>query len=183
MTAGERSSPPPTGSRRRPPRHPSLPPFEDVVTEHGSTVMRVCRAILDRVDADDAWIETFLSAMRAYPELPSDSNVRGWLVTIAHNRAVDQVRAARRRPTPTAQLPEGAPAAPDRADALDDHRELRAALDTLGAKQRAAVIYRHLGDLPYAEIAQLMDISEAAARRNVADAIAKLRTQLEGAQS
>jgi RNA polymerase sigma factor (sigma-70 family) len=183
MTDGEPGrEPSPARSRRRSPRHVPRPPFEDVVVEHGPTVMRVCSAMLDRTDADDAWIDTFVSAMRAYPQLRADSNVRGWLVTIAHNRAIDQLRASRRRPTPMAQLPEVRFAPPDCAEAADDHRDLRAALDTLGEKQRAAVIYRHLGDLPYAEIAQLMGISEAAVRRNVSDGITKLRTQLEGAQ-
>ena len=61
----------------------SRPPFEQVVEEHGPTVMRVCRAILDPADAEDAWIDTFVSAMRAYPELRPGSNVRGWLASEA----------------------------------------------------------------------------------------------------
>ena len=65
------------------------------------------------------------------------------------------------------------------ADVADDHAELRIALDTLGPKQRTAVIYRHLADLPYAEVARLMGISESAARRNAADGIGKLRTRME----
>jgi len=50
-------------------------PFGTVVAVHGSTVLRVCRALLGTIDADDAWSETFLSAMRAYPDLPADANV------------------------------------------------------------------------------------------------------------
>jgi RNA polymerase sigma factor (sigma-70 family) len=154
-------------------------PFEDVVAEHGPTVMRVCRAIVGRTDAEDAWVDTFVSAMRAYPQLPLGSNVPGWLVTIAHHRAVDQYRATQRRPIPMDRLPEDRSAATDHVHAVDEHEDLRAALDTLAPKQRTAVIYRHLADLPYAEVARLMDISEAAARRNASDGIAKLRTQLQ----
>ncbi len=154
------------------------PPFEQVVAEHGPTVLRVCRAILGPTDADDAWTDTFVSALRAYPELPPGSNVRGWLVTIAHHRAIDHVRAAQRRPTPTDQIPELATA--PRLDTFDDdHAELRAALDTLGPKQRAAVVYRHLAELPYAEVARQMGISESAARRNAADGISNLRARME----
>jgi DNA-directed RNA polymerase specialized sigma24 family protein len=40
-------------------------PFERVVATHGATVLRVCRAVLGGTDADDAWSETFLSAMKA----------------------------------------------------------------------------------------------------------------------
>ena len=46
-------------------------PFELVVARHGGTVLRVCRAVLGPVDADDAWSATFLSALVAYPEKAS----------------------------------------------------------------------------------------------------------------
>jgi DNA-directed RNA polymerase specialized sigma24 family protein len=70
----------------------TLPPFEEVVRIHGPTVWRVCRALLGPVEADDAWSETFLAALRAYPQLGPDSNVEAWLVTIAHRKAIDQHR-------------------------------------------------------------------------------------------
>ncbi len=155
-----------------------LQPFEDVVAEHGTVVLRVCRALLGAVDADDAWSETFLSALRAYPDLRPDSNVRGWLVTIAHRKAIDHIRASGRRPRPTADLPEaastrGVPG--ERTDAALSDDELRAALVGLPVKQRSAVVLHHLAGLPYAEVAGLIDSSEAAARRSAADGIAALR--------
>ena len=64
-------------------------PFEKVVAQHGPTVLRVVRAVLGHADADDAWSETFLAAMKAYPDLPADANVEAWLVTIAHRKAID----------------------------------------------------------------------------------------------
>jgi RNA polymerase sigma factor (sigma-70 family) len=76
-------------------------PFEEIVEAHGAVVLRVCRALLGPADADDAWSETFLAALRAYPDLRPDSNVRGWLVTIAHRKAIDVLRAQRRLPVPT----------------------------------------------------------------------------------
>jgi RNA polymerase sigma factor (sigma-70 family) len=81
-------------------------PFEAVVAEHGQVVLRVCRALLGPVAADDAWSETFLAALRAYPRLRPGSDVRAWLVTIAHRKALDALRAQARRPLPTAELPE-----------------------------------------------------------------------------
>ena len=54
-----------------------MQPFEAIVAEHGAVVMRVCRALLGPVDADDAWSETFLAALRAYPGLRPGSNVAG----------------------------------------------------------------------------------------------------------
>jgi RNA polymerase sigma factor (sigma-70 family) len=148
-------------------------PFEEIVAAHGSVVMRVCRALLGPIDADDAWAETFLSALRAYPTLRPDSNVRGWLVTIAHRKAIDQIRASARAPRPTDRLPEVVTTEGNPGGAPD--AELWAALAALAPKQRAAVVYHHVAGLPYAEVGDLLETSEAAARRSAADGIARLR--------
>jgi len=128
-------------------------PFEEIVAEHGDLVLRVCRALVGPADAADAWSETFLSALQAYPRLPQGSNVRGWLVRIAQRKAIDQIRGAARRPQPLPELPEVPAAAqqgPEPEPAADE--ELRGALDALPAKQRGAVIYRYLAGLSYAEV-------------------------------
>jgi RNA polymerase sigma factor (sigma-70 family) len=151
-----------------------MQPFETIVAEHGAVVMRVCRALLGPVEADDAWSETFLAALRAYPDLRPDSNVRGWLVTIAHHKAIDQVRARNRAAEPAGDLPQGRPA-PDPGPAEPVDTELHGAVAALPFKQRGAVAYRYLADLPYAEVAGLLECSEAAARRSAADGIANLR--------
>jgi RNA polymerase sigma factor (sigma-70 family) len=147
-------------------------PFEDVVAEHGATVLRVCRAVVGPVDAEDAWSETFLSALRAYPELPVDANVEAWLVTIAHRRAVDVGRARSRRPVPTDTVPEH-PAA--HADPADRDPDLWNALERLPTKQRQALAYHHIAGLPFADIAELLGNSPDAARRAAADGLKTLR--------
>jgi len=150
-------------------------PFELVVREHGAVVLRVCRALLPPSDADDAWSETFLAAMRAYPDLRPGSNVRGWLVTIAHRKALDQLRARKRRPLPAADVPEAVTVDGDLADDV-----LRAAVAALPEKQRAAVVLHHVAGLPYADVAAELGGSEAAARRSAADGIARLRATYTG---
>lgn len=152
-----------------------MEPFEEVVAEHGPAVLRVCRALLGAADADDAWSETFLAALRAYPDLRPGSDARAWLVTIAHNKAIDQIRAATRAEArssrATAAETVSLPEPPDDG--------LRAAVAALPPKQRGAVVYRYLADLPYAEVAALLDSNEAAARRSAADGIATLRRTYE----
>jgi RNA polymerase sigma factor (sigma-70 family) len=147
-------------------------PFEEVVAEHGVTVLRVCRAVVGPDDAEDAWSETFLSALRAYPELAADANVEAWLVTIAHRRALDVGRARSRRAVPTDTLPE-CPAS--RADPADRDLDLWPALARLPDKQRQAVAYHHIAGLPFADVAALLGNSPAAARRAAADGIKTLR--------
>lgn len=148
-------------------------PFEDVVSQHGATVLRVCRAVVGPDDAEDAWSETFLAALRAYPELPADANVEAWLVTIAHRRALDIGRARSRRAVPTDTLPD-LPAT--RSDPAARDPDLWTALARLPDKQRRAVAYHHLAGLPFAEIATLLGNSPDAARRAAADGIRTLRT-------
>jgi RNA polymerase sigma factor (sigma-70 family) len=152
-------------------------PFEEIVRAHGPTVLRVCRALLGPADADDAWSETFLSAMRAYPDLRPDSNVEAWLVTIAHRKAIDHHRAAARRALPVPDVPEVADPGADRNEPDD---ELWTAVRALPPTQRAAVAYHHLAGLPYAEVAAILGNSEAAARRAAADGIKALRASYQG---
>ena len=140
--------------------------------EHGATVLRVCRAVVGPVDAEDAWSETFLSALRAYADLPPDANVEAWLVTIAHRRALDVGRAKSRRPVPTDSLPERPS---PHADPASRDGDLWAALERLPTKQRQAVAYHHIVGLPFAEIAELLGNSPDAARRAASDGIKTLR--------
>ena len=152
----------------------TLPPFEEIARGYGPTVLRVCRALLDPAAAQDAWSETFLSALRAYPDLRPGSNIEAWLVTIAHRKAIDQHRAVGRAPLPVPELPEGSePSAEDVACTGDS--TVWTALRALPFKQRAAVAYHHVAGLPYAEIAGILGQTEAAARRAAADGIKALR--------
>ena len=155
-------------------------PFEEIVAEHGPTVLRVCRALLARPDADDAWSETFLAALRAYPDLADGANIEAWLVTIAHHKAIDQLRAQTRRATPVAEVAETG-SATDAWEPADDG--LWAALRALPTKQRQAVAYHHVGGLPYAEVAVIVGGSTDAARRAAHDGIRALRRHYRDPQS
>jgi len=141
------------------------------VAQHGATVLRVVHAVVGHTDADDAWSETFLAALNAYPHLPADANVEAWLVTIAHRKAIDITRSASRRAVPVADPPDSP--ARERADTHD--LDLDAALGALPPRQRQAVAYHYLAGLPYSEIAVIVGSSVAAARRAAADGIATLR--------
>jgi len=152
-------------------------PFETIVADLGATVLRVCRAVVGPLDADDAWSETFLSAMNAYPDLPAEVNVEAWLVTIAHRKAVDITRAAARRAIPVAEPP--AATSTEATDGRD--LDLAGALGALPTKQKQAVAYHYLGGLPYADIAAMLGGSTDAARRAAADGITTLRRSYPGA--
>jgi RNA polymerase sigma factor (sigma-70 family) len=149
------------------------PPFQALLDEHRDDVYRFLVASLGREDADDCFQETFIAAMRAYPRLRSASNLRSWLFTIAHRKAIDAHRARARRAVPVEEVPEQADAG---GLGLNGEPELWRAVRGLPAKQRAAVLHRYVNDLAYADIGQVMGCSEDAARRSVHEGLKKLRT-------
>jgi RNA polymerase sigma factor (sigma-70 family) len=153
-----------------------LPPFQTLLDAHARDVHRFLIATVGPIEADDVYQETWLAAMRAYPGLTGASNLKGWLFTIAHRKAIDHVRARARRATPVAE-PADLPEAPSAgATALTDE-DLWAAVAALPDKQRTAVALRFIADSAYAEIATAMEISEPAARRNVHEGLKRLREE------
>ena len=148
-----------------------LPPFSEFLAEHKGTVYRFLMAAVGPHEADDAFQETFVSALRAYPRLTDSSKLDRWILRIASRKAIDHHRAASRRAIPSGDLPEHA-APPGRAE-LDG--DLRAAVASLPPKQRVAVVHRHVLDRSYADVADVMGISEEAARANVYQGVKKLR--------
>jgi RNA polymerase sigma factor (sigma-70 family) len=149
-----------------------LPPFQELLDQHATDVMAVLRGAVGRGDAEDCFQETFLAALRAYPKLNDTHNLRGWLLTIAHRKAIDHHRANGRRPVPVAEVAEVAVTDPEPSDGIWD------AVGSLPPKQRAAVELRYACDLPHAEIAAALGCSPEAARRSLHEGIKRLRKEL-----
>ncbi|PRY09090.1 RNA polymerase sigma factor (sigma-70 family) [Kineococcus rhizosphaerae] len=152
-----------------------MEPFERVVEEHGTVVLRVCRALVGPDAAHDAWSETFLAALVAYPRLRPGSDVRAWLVTIAHRKSVDVLRVRARQAVPVGDPPEPVSTGEHPGDGRS---ELWAAVAALPPKQRQCVAYHHVAGLPYDEVAALVGGTAAAARRAAADGMSTLRRTL-----
>lgn len=161
----------------------SLPPFARFLEEHRVPVYRFLLAAVGPNDADDCFQETFLSALRAYPALRDASNLRGWILTIATRKAIDNARAGKRRPLPVDELPER-PASGERDDPgeRDGDPGLWRAVRELPPMQRAAVAHRYVLDLPYAEIGRLLGCSEEAARASAYEGRRKLRAAVEAGE-
>jgi RNA polymerase sigma factor (sigma-70 family) len=150
-----------------------LPPFQRFLDAHREPVWRFLVASVGPGDAEDCFQETFTAALRAYPRLRADSNMRAWVLTIAHRKALDshRARAARAQPVaePDALQARGEPGPEPRDEVL------WRAVEELPARQRSAVVLRYVADLPHREIAQAIGCSEEAARRSLHEGLAKLR--------
>jgi RNA polymerase sigma factor (sigma-70 family) len=147
-----------------------LPPFQRLLDAHGADVWRYLCARLGRSAAEDAYQDTMLAALRAYPTLRDASNLRAWLLTIAANKATDAERARGRAPRPVAEVQ---PDAVEPIEPSDDGvwRAVRALPDG----QRDAVTLRYGADLSYRDVAALLGCSEEAARQRVRTGLASLR--------
>ena len=155
-----------------------LPPFQRLLDAHGRDVHRFLIATIGPGDADDCYQETWLAALRAYPRLRDASNLRSWLLTIAHRKAVDAARARRRQPVAVASVPERASAPLEGVPPTDfSDQGLWARVRELPDKQRTALALRFVSDAAYADIAAVMETTEEAARRSVHEGLKRLRME------
>ncbi len=154
-----------------------LPPFQYLLDEYRLDVHRLLVASVGPIDADDCYQETWIAALRAYPRLKDASNLRGWILTIAHRKAIDHVRKRTRTATPAGDAVEllGS-AAVDTTLAGDSPWP---AVRQLPEKQRMAVALRFVLDLDFEAVGAAMHTSPEAARRNVHEGLKSLRKEYQ----
>jgi RNA polymerase sigma factor (sigma-70 family) len=150
-----------------------LPPFQRFLDANRDAVWRFLLCAVGPVEADDCFQETFVAALRAYPRLRPDSNLRAWVLTIAHRKALDAHRGRARRAVPVAE-PAAVDGRREPSPAARDEGLWRAVAE-LPERQRAAVALRYVGDLQHRDIARAIGCSEEAARRSLHEGLAKLR--------
>ena len=150
-----------------------MPPFQRFLDTHRDAVWRFLVSSVGQSEAEDCFQETFVSALRAYPRLRADSNLRAWVLTIAHRKALDAHRGRARRALPVAEVD----AMDERADPSAPLRDqaLWEAVGALPARQRSAVVLRYVADLPHRDIAAAIGCSEEAARRSLHEGLTRLR--------
>ena len=166
------------------------PPFQRFLDTHREDVWRFLVASVGRENADDCFQETFVSALRAYPRLRADSNLRAWVLTIAHRKALDVHRRHTRGALPVAEIAavvdrEGGPTESEirrrrpsnrsASETKERDETLWDAVHELPPRQRSAILLRYVADLPHRDIATTIGCSEEAARRSLHEGLTKLR--------
>lgn len=137
--------------------------FGELLHRHQDAVYGFARRMLgDAQEAEDVTQETFLRFYRASGRYRPDAALRTFLLRIARNICIDFHR--KKRPELMAQLPDTTTEETpldllEGAMAVD---RLEKAIDGLPVNQRTALLLRHTQQLPYSQIAELMELSVGA---------------------
>jgi RNA polymerase sigma factor (sigma-70 family) len=162
--------------------------FAEVVRVHGNAVHAVLYHLSGSSrDVEDLTQDTFVrayTALRDYPpERRRELQVRAWLLSIGTNVWRNHVRSTTRRPVaePGADvqelaLPEAGPGPEQRAESALTRDRLVAALAQLPEHYRLPVVLKHLGDMSYAEAAEVLGCPVGTVKAQVSRALAALRS-------
>jgi RNA polymerase sigma factor (sigma-70 family) len=146
-----------------------VPPFEEFYSANRVRVYRLLVRSLGRQQAEDAFQETFLRALRAYGELRHAEQLGAWVATIAERVAID----VHRRSRATDELQEA-----ESWDGRPAHAELEHLAGGLPPTERAAVVLRYGYDLDYEQIGAVLGSNATAARQAASAGVRRLRKEL-----
>jgi RNA polymerase sigma factor (sigma-70 family) len=144
----------------------SMPPFERFYETWSGEILAFLRRRLGPAEAEDAFQETFLRALRGYGRLEHGRELRAWAYTIAARVVADTHR--RRRPA-------GEPVEGAAADARPAYAEIEHLAGDLPPTERAAVVLRYGYDLSYEDIGAALGSNAVAARQAASSGIRRLR--------
>jgi RNA polymerase sigma-70 factor (ECF subfamily) len=150
--------------------------LDELLARHWDQACRTATLIAgDPIAAEDVAQEAMLAAIKGLPRFDARRRFGPWLHRITVNKALDHLRAAKRRPQ-TAELPAellGQTGSPAEADP-----ELTGALSSLEPEDRAIVVLRHVLDYRSPEIGEMLGLPAGTVRRRLSDAVAELGSQI-----
>ena len=158
--------------------------LEALLRRHHDRVLAVCRRLAgNEADALDATQEALVAIVLGLPRFDGRAAFSTWAYRVATNACLDELRRRRRRPTTgldddLLEARSEAPAATDGIERLPDRLAIDAALARLPEELRVAVVLRDVGDLDYAEIAELLQIPPGTVRSRIARGRTLLARQL-----
>ena len=150
--------------------------------QHGAAIGRLCMALVgSQADAEDLTQETLLAAHDAFDSWRGEGSIRSWLFGIARRKCARHLENRTAGRAKLELLRDEAPA-PDPADTASERQlaaRARKALAAIRPSEREAVVLRYAGGLSFREVATACGIDEAAARKRVSRAHARLREELD----
>ena len=150
---------------------------------HGKVIYSFCRRSIAEDRAMDVTQEVFVSAWRARDRFdPAKGTLGGWLMGIAKNRLIDNIRseqrhADRRDDTEVVELP-----ASTDVDRVGDQMIVASVLQQLPARSRQVVELAYFDDLTHTQIAERTGLPLGTVKSDIRRALSRMRSQLESAQ-
>ena len=160
--------------------------FEVLVRRHQKTIFNLLYRMLgDYDEAAEAAQETFLSAYRAIGRFRGDSNFSTWVYRIAINQASSRRRnlsqsQARTLPLESAEKINQAGADPaERVEQQEIQQEVQKALKELDENDAAIILLRDLQDVPYEEVARVLNVPMGTVKSRLHRARRALKARLQ----
>ncbi|RNM15719.1 ECF RNA polymerase sigma factor SigK [Nocardioides pocheonensis] len=141
----------------------------------------VLRVVRDPAQAEEVTQEVYLQAWRTCARYDAaKGSALSWLMTLAHRRAVDRVRAAEaasRQDTTYHQRTQVVPhdATAEAAESSMEARRVRTALAELSTIQREALELAYFGGYTHTEVATMLDLPVGTAKTRIRDGLIRLR--------
>jgi len=154
--------------------------FDELVKRHyAGTFSLYMRMAGDEMLADDLCQETYLRVYRGLTRFRNESAFSTWLYRISVNVANSHFRKEKFRKIFVSDAEVERHPAGEEPDDVWTHAGLWPAIKKLPKKQRTVVMLRTFQQLPFREVAKIMDITENSAKVNFHHAVSNLRKELE----
>lgn len=152
-----------------------------VYAEHGRAMHLYAARLLDDTAAAEDLVQEALIRLWHRPQVLDDDrgSLRGWLLTVVRNLAVDRVRGQRARPPEVADTAGREPAQPDHADAVVASITVHRALGALSAEHRAVLEQVFLADNDLDGAARVLDVPKGTVKSRSFYALRALRGMLD----
>ena len=157
--------------------------FEALYDRLGASVYGLIRRVLrNPSQAEEVAQEVLLEVWRAASRFdPARGSAATWVLTIAHRRAIDRVRAeeaATAREQRTAEVPAATDEVAETVEASMDAERLRRCLAGLTELQRESITLAYYGGYSYAQVAALLDTALGTIKTRIRDGLTRLRACL-----
>lgn len=154
---------------------------EWLVRHHAGEVHSLCRALIrNEARAEELAQDVFVRAFGALDGFRGEASSRTWILAIARNRCLDELR--RGSVSPIEDDPEAADASLDDRplppELCENRAEVLRALHVLPELARALVVLRFVHGFDYAELGRTFGIQAGTARMRVSRALARMRSEL-----
>jgi len=152
------------------------PDIAELAREHYAAVFRFCAQRVGGQNAADAAQDTFLTAQRALSGFKGRSDIKTWLLGIAHNSCRKLARDRRLQPVPLEFIepPEGLPS----EARLVDREALRSAFAKLTPEHRHVVILKEIEGMSYEECGLILGIPAGTVKSRLHHAFQLMRKSL-----